>query len=232
MAIKIKPRAKVTPAFVDLYKEMAQKRLEREYEFIRTMDDRSKKRYMARDKEMWGRLTAVVKGAVEAGAGIDFEVSRIRNFDYTIVDVVEHKGQRFLTAKTPELIIAEIDAKGKEVGKWDAGVYGIFVSEKNLMEGKSDVHFIPKRNVHATNRHFHHAAINEDYSREPKEGALPLDLIPQTCWSQFATPVSAAMRTLDLVELLRSFRDFVGRFYNGSPLRQPWTMEHLRKIEE
>jgi hypothetical protein len=82
------------------------------------------------------------------------------------------------------------------------------------------MHYIPLRKPEVQDRHFHH------YGEKPNGATNPWLYRPYSCVAQFGAPLSMALAEMDVVELFRLMRIFVGRYFNGSPLRRPeWSTE-------
>jgi len=85
-------------------------------------------------------------------------------------------------------------------GLWNAGTWEIVVPIPDILHGNIDrIEFIPNEAPDIHDRHPHHKAGH-------------------TCWSQFGDPVIGTMKDVEIAELFRTLRIFVGRWYKNSEL--------------
>ena len=209
--IRIQERASVSDDFVELYRRTAETKLRFELNKIKSMSREFARTYMLQSPSKFGRLGAIVKGHNGPGVGMDFEKARLRSLDYQRFFTLEHRGEMYFCGQTRDVVMEEYGGANKCVARWDIGSYTIYVPVRTLLSVKPDlIHMVPDRSPLTVSRHPHH--------RASYDGDHPLDRFPVTCWSQFATPVSIAVSEVNLVELFRFLRTFVGRYNNRSPL--------------
>lgn len=224
MAIKLdrmRPRATISEGFIELYQSSCTLRLEDLMRKFKTLSEREQKLQTAKLRVALGRMGAVAKGVSEAGRGLDFEMTNLRSLGYQNYGTAVSDNRPFLVGRTDEVTIDEIRVhdyrrgETETVARWRAGVYRICINQRAFVKGDlAGIHFIPEREPAVKGRHMHHKASANGYKS-------PLLWDPYTCWSEFGPPVTTAMAEMNIVELFRLLRIFVGRYYNGSPLVQP-----------
>jgi hypothetical protein len=219
--VKTRERATVSDSFVALYRELAEKKLRYIMEAAESRGPASRKFYLNQNKTTIGRLAAIVKNENEPGRGIDFEITRLRGIDVARFGVLTAGNKRFLVAETKsDFVVEEMGNGSRVVNRWDTGPYRFGISEGALLGAQAEMHYIPLRKPEVQDRHFHH------YATKPNNGTNPWLYEPYSCVAQFGAPLSMALAEMDVVELFRLMRIFVGRYFNGSPLRRPeWSAE-------
>lgn len=240
--IKVTPRAQVGPEVLEWYQKAARTKLEKIYNEVKALPQARQGRQIEYHKVVLTNLTDVARGNKEPGKGLDLVLARLRSLDYASIKIQ----QGFLMGFTRDLQIEEMGdpkwvydpgfnyrtrgyqmhrhTEEEVVGYWDAGAYAVCISLRDFQSGNADnIHFIPQRKPRALDRHMHHYAY--------EGGGGPLKWSTNTCWGAFASVVLGALSDLDLVETMRSLRAFVGRFYNGSPLRNPRPSLYYRSDE-
>jgi hypothetical protein len=233
MAIRVKPRAVVTPEVLEFYSLLAKHKINDMMLQLKQSEAHRRKWMLSKNKVMIAKLAPVARGIKEAGQGLDHELARLRALDYDRIEIEDG----FLVAKTRDIVIEQLDSAGRRGnstvlgGYWDAGPYWIYIPKEDLVQGSmNNIQFIPQRAPNVCDRHPHHYAWQEyRYGgyRDYLDGVDIRGANTHTCWGQFAEPLSGAMQDGDLVETLRMLRIFVGRYYSGSPLRRPERMEFM-----
>lgn len=228
MAIKVKKRCKVDDAVMDKYRKYAELALENIYKKMQGMRPISRPAYLQKSRGDISRLNDIVKGISKPGRGMDLEMSRLRSIDLKAIYLEEIEGHDYLVGETEGLIITlkDYDYFEKQTGKklkhyeYDHGDYKMYVWCGLLSTPKiSELHFIPQLDPFNSNRHYHHTG----YSKEPngRMPSHPVLMRPNSCWGGFASPLSVGLSMVDLPELFRMMRVFVGRYNPGSPLSRP-----------
>jgi hypothetical protein len=210
--IRIKERAKIEDSFLDAYKILARDWLQNTHQKIRSMRDDNKRTYLTKSRYVMGRLSQIYKGDIEPGRGIDYEITRLRSLPY---ESFRFEQDHFIGMTNN--VIAEKYGRGpnikgkKYVALYDAGQYMIAVPYRALLTGAiSSIHMIPMRGQPTQHRHPHHTG-------SPYDGTLR-GLSSSTCWAEFAAPCQSAAQAVDVVEMFRLLRIFVGRYNDNSPL--------------
>jgi hypothetical protein len=231
MAINVKPRdrATVSDSFIALYRELAEKKLREIMDAAESRSAISRKGYLSKNKTMIGRLAAIVTKENGPGRGMDFEITRLRGIDVARFGVLTAGRYRYFVAETKQdFLVEEMGSGSSVVGMWDTGPYRFGISEDALLGARAEMHYIPLRATQAESRHMHHYGTANGETN-------PWLYQPYSCMSQFGSPFAMALQEMDLVELFRLMRIFVGRYYNGSPLRNPrynTEMKFMRRIDQ
>jgi hypothetical protein len=220
--IKVKPRAKISAAFIDAYRNIVEAKLELEDKKIRSLKGERRTAYLAERKYILGRLRAIAKKEALPGKGMDLEVTRLRALGFEEFAIAGFNGRKFFGGITPEIVMEEIGHGNRPVGKWDVGRFEAYIPIEDVLSGETcRIHFIPTRERSTPYRHPHHVAS--------PQGSNPLGFSPRTCWSDFGGPVTMALNEGNIPELFRMFHIFVSRYYNRSPLTTGFTT-HMKRL--
>lgn len=221
MAIKIKPRTFIDPNFIDMYRYVAKEKLRNLHSTLLSYSRQGQLHWLKKNRHVIGRLNALLSEEMTAGKGMDFEITRMRSMAYTKLDI--HK-DRYFVGHTADVVMEEVDGRNKVIATWDTGPYTVYIPVQALISGSmNSIHFIPERNPDSTGRHPHHVCYQRGETHY-------LDYSPSTCWATFATPVGLAMREVNLPDLFRLLRIFVGKYYNGSPLNTECLRTFMRRL--
>jgi len=233
MAIRLKPRAEVRDDFIALYRRAAEQKLRLSQMRLSSMSKYMAEATLKRSPAMYGRLGRIIKDV--SGLGMDSEVTRLHALDYESFGVYNNldKGY-FFVAKTRPIMMEVIGSTsrrghygGTETLKYayDCGAYFVYVPlsivENSSLDG---IHVIPERAPRVLARHPHHRVRTENAIGN----GHPVTWKPSSCWSEFATPMSVAVTECDIPQVFALMRQFVGRFYAGSPLANP---EHITEMD-
>lgn len=190
----------ITPAVIEVLRRLAEKRL----------SDLPGNTGAEKQK-----LEILASGRIMAGAGVDHEKFRMRQLRYTKIDVEKRATVASLSSKsdiamclvgyTDRVYMEDINSYDSVMGIWDMGFYEIVVPVPDILYGKLDrIEFLPVDKVAGdANRHPHHY---KGY----------------TCWGMFANTISGSMKGVEIAEMFRQLRIFVGRWYSGSTLTHNW----------
>lgn len=225
--LKLRPRTKVSQEFMEVYQDLARRKLEQIEVKIRHMSDESKKNYVKHNGGMISRLNNIQKGVSDAGIGLDFELSRLRSLEYEYLNVFHPNGglPLFLRGLVRSPIMEIVNGNSRS-GTLDSGRYFVYVNVSRLMLADAHaLHFVPERAPSEKYRHPHHYAVG-------REGEHPLSWETSTCWSQFGTVITMTMNQLDLVELFRMGQVFANRYYPGSPLVGLHNLPFIKEVEK
>jgi len=228
MSIKVKKRCSVEDGVMDVYRKYAALALENIYKKLNGLRPSSRPAYLQKSRGDVARLNDIVKGISKPGRGMDLEMSRLRSIDLKSISVEQIKGLNFLVGQTEGLIITLRDYEylEKRTGKkmkherYDHGDYKLYVPCSLLSTTKiSELHFVPDLDPFVTSRHYHHTGQSVEPGHANPDH--PVQMRPSSCWGGFANPLSVGLTMVDLPELFRMMRVFVGRYNPGSPLSHP-----------
>jgi hypothetical protein len=245
MPIRVKPRAFVSQEVLDFYQHLAKFKLGVLLQQLKQVNPQQQKWILGRNKVMLAKLSPIAMGITEAGKGLDHELARLRALDYDRIELEDE----FLVARTKDLMIEQLNnvavgthrhprISAEVTAYWDAGPYWIYIPKNDLIRGSMrNIHFIPQRSLSVVARHPHHYGYEDDdrYGRGGfiREGVDVRRVNADTCWGEFSEPISGALQDGDLVEILRTLRIFVGRYYSNDALRRPELypyMDFMKKV--
>lgn len=218
MAIKVgKKKAHISAGVEEIYKKCADIAMRNIYEQIHNSPNRIAARILEQKRGDIARLNDILNDTNKPGRGLDLELTRLRGIDFESIDTIEAGDEIWLVAQTRDLMIQTVTGMGgytstyshsekNKMGEiFDCGDYKIYVKIRDLGENNiQNLHFVPDLDPSTNNRHYHHRAFGPNV-------AHPTMMSISTCWGGFADPISSTMAAVDLPDLFRMLRIFVGR---------------------
>lgn len=230
--IRVQRKVTVGKAVHDVYREACEKKLREYHSRLSCMSRVAQGAFLKSNRYKIGALYSILKDN-GPGEGMDLAITRLRSVDLAEINVVWIEDAQYLVGKTWQpLEIELVSGRRGPRRNWEESIekkvkspggYEIWVPARSL--GGTNINsiaFLPADDIRLAYRHMHHYVRPDPYHRDSihigVEYDHPVKAEPVFCWSQFGSPVSDAMASVDIPGLFQLLRKFAGRFYPGSPL--------------